>query len=117
MIETDADMRVTRIVEKPALTQVTSDLVGFGRYILPPEIADILAETPTGKGGELWLMDAIEAYMQAGGPVYACPVDDGRWLTTGDPVNYLEALFHYAMRRKDLGGDFKRIVRRAAREM
>lgn len=117
MIETDEVMRVTRIVEKPTPTQVTSDLVGFGRYILPAEIADILAETPTGKGDELWLMDAIEAYRQRGGPVYACPVDDGRWLTTGDPVNYLEALFHYAMRREDLGPDFKRIVRRVARDL
>ena len=117
MIEVDEAMRVSRIVEKPAPNEVTSDLVGFGRYILPPGIADILAETPTGKGDELWLMDAIEAYMHRGGPVYACPVDDGRWLTTGDPVNYLEALFHYAMRREDLGADFKRIVRRAAREM
>lgn len=117
MIEVDADMRVTRIVEKPAPPQVTSDLVGFGRYILPPGIADILAETPTGKGDELWLMDAIEAYMQRGGPVYACPVDDGRWLTTGDPVNYLEALFHYAMRREDLGADFRRIVRRVADDL
>ena len=117
MIETDAAMRVTRIVEKPGPTEVTSDLVAFGRYVLPPEIADILAGTPTGKGGELWLMDAIEVYMQRGGPVYACPVDDGRWLTTGDPVNYLEALFHYAMRRDDLGADFRRIVRRFAEEM
>lgn len=117
MIEADAAMRVTGIVEKPAPTEVTSDLVGFGRYILPPEVADILAETPTGKGDELWLMDAIEAYMQRGGPVYACPVDDGRWLTTGDPVNYLEALFHYAMRREDLGADFRRIVRGVARDL
>lgn len=117
MLEADKAMRVTRIVEKPAPPQVTSDLVGFGRYILPPEIADILAETPTGKGDELWLMDAIEAYMQAGGPVYACPVADGRWLTTGDPVNYLEALFHYAMRREDLGAEFKRIVRRVAPDL
>lgn len=117
MIETDEAMRVTRIVEKPAPTQVTSDLVGFGRYILPPGIADILAETPTGKGDELWLMDAIEAYMQAGGPVHACAVEDGRWLTTGDPVNYLEALFHYAMRREDLGAEFKRIVRRVAQDL
>ena len=117
MIETDEGMRVTRIVEKPAAAEVTSDLVGFGRYILPPEVADILAEMPTGKGDELWLMDAIEAYMQRGGPVHACPVDDGRWLTTGDPVNYLEALFHYAMRREDLGSDFKRIVRRIAAEL
>ena len=117
MIETDRNMRVTRIVEKPAPEAVTSDLVGFGRYILPPDIVGILAETPGGKDGELWLMDAIETYMQRGGAVHACPVAGGRWLTTGDPVNYLEALFHYALRRDDLKHDLARIIRRIAGEL
>ena len=117
MIETDRELRVTRIVEKPARAAVTSTLVGFGRYILPREIIDILGEIPAGKDGELWLVDAIDAYMARGGHVYACPVRGGRWLTTGDPVNYLEALFHYALRRDDLKEDLVRIVRRIAREL
>ena len=117
MIETDGDLRVTRIVEKPASKAVTSTLVGFGRYILPHEIIDILSELPAGKDGELWLMDAIDAYMLRGGHVYACPVQNGRWLTTGDPVNYLETLFHYALRRDDLKDDVARIVRRIARDL
>ena len=117
MIETDGDLRVTRIVEKPARKAVTSTLVGFGRYILPREIIDILSELPAGKDGELWLMDAIDAYMLRGGHVYACPVQNGRWLTTGDPVNYLETLFHYALRRDDLKDDVARIVRRIARDL
>lgn len=117
MIETDDDLRVTRIVEKPAPKAVTSTLVGFGRYILPREIIDILSEMPAGKGGELWLMDAIDAYMLRGGHVYACPVQGGSWLTTGDPVNYLETLFHYALRRDDLKDHVRRIVRRIAAEL
>ena len=117
MIETDGDLRVTRIVEKPPRKAVTSTLVGFGRYILPREIIDILSELPAGKDGELWLMDAIDAYMLRGGHVYACPVQNGRWLTTGDPVNYLETLFHYALRRDDLKDDVARIVRRIARDL
>ena len=117
MIETDDSLRVTRIVEKPAPAEVTSTLVGFGRYILPREIVDILGTIPPGKDGELWLMDAIDAYMLRGGPVYACPVRGGRWLTTGDPVNYLEALFHYALRRDDLKGEVARIIRRVAAEL
>lgn len=114
MIEVDSAMRVTRIVEKPEPAAVTSNLVGFGRYILPPEVSALLGEIPTGKGGELWLMDAIEAYMHQGGAVYACPVRGGRWLTTGDPVNYLEALFHYGLQRDDLKGDLARIIKRIA---
>ena len=110
-------MRVTRIVEKPAPAAVTSNLVGFGRYVLPPEMLTLLGEIPTGKGGELWLMDAIDAYMRQGGEVYACPVQGGRWLTTGDPVNYLEALFHYGLRRDDLGDDLARMIKRIARDL
>ena len=117
MIETDENLRVTRVVEKPAPADVTSTLVGFGRYILPPEVVDILAETPVGKDGELWLMDAIDAYTRNGGSVYACPVQGGRWLTTGDPVNYLEALFHYGLQRADLKDDMARIVRRVAAQL
>ncbi len=114
MIEVDDGMRVTKIVEKPAPAAVTSNLVGFGRYILPPEVPALLGQIPTGKGGELWLMDAIEAYMHRGGAVYACPVRGGRWLTTGDPVNYLEALFHYGLARDDLKDDLARMIKRLA---
>ena len=111
MVETDAERRVTRIVEKPKPEEATSTLVGFGRYILPPAILAILGETPPGKDDELWLVDAIEAYMQRGGAVYACPVVGGRWLTTGDPATYLEALFHYAMQRADLRPHLERLAR------
>ena len=114
MIEVDDGMRVTKIVEKPVPAAVTSNLVGFGRYILPPEVPALLGQIPTGKGGELWLMDAIEAYMHRGGAVYACPVRGGRWLTTGDPVNYLEALFHYGLARDDLKDDLARMIKRLA---
>lgn len=115
MVEVDDQMRVTRIVEKPKPDQVTSTLVGFGRYVLPKDIVRILSQQPTGKDDELWLMDAVAAYMQAGGNVYACPVADGKWLTTGDPKNYLEAFFHYALLREDLREDLLAIVRRIAK--
>ena len=117
MIEVDAEMRVTKIVEKPEPAAVTSNLVGFGRYVLPPEVPALLRKTPRGKGGELWLMDAIGAYMRQGGAVHACPVRGGRWLTTGDPVNYLEALFHYGLERDDLRDDLARIIKRFAKRL
>ena len=117
MVETDGDLRVQRIVEKPSPAEVTSTLVGFGRYILPPDFIDVLAETPTGKGGELWLMDAAAAYIERGGSVHACPVRQGRWFTTGDPASHFEALLHYGLRDKDMKDDMARMVRRAAGEL
>ena len=117
MVETDADLRVTRIVEKPALSDVTSTLVGFGRYILPADFIDVLASVPPGKNNELWLTDAISAYIDNGGAVYACPVRDGKWLTTGDPLTHLEALFHFGLRREDYRDELVGMIRRLAREV
>ena len=52
--------------------------------------------------------------MAQGGDVHACPVRDGRWVTTGDPAHYLEALFHYALRRDDLKHEVRRLAQRIA---
>jgi UTP--glucose-1-phosphate uridylyltransferase len=70
--------------------------------ILNQEIIDELRKTSPGKGGELWLTDAIEGYIRKGGEIYAKKVEDGEWLTTGDPWNYLKANLKYAMDREDL---------------
>lgn len=115
MVETNGNARVLRIVEKPAPADVTSTLVGFGRYILPPDFIKVLADTPAGKGGELWLMDAVAAYIERGGSVYACPIRQGRWFTTGDPASHLQALLHYALRHEDLKEDLAHMIRRVAR--
>jgi UTP--glucose-1-phosphate uridylyltransferase len=93
---------IKRIIEKPAKGETTSRLATFGRMILNQAIVDELKETPIGKGGELWLMDAIDKYVRDGGEMYAQKVEDGEWLTTGDPWNYLKANLKYALEREDL---------------
>jgi UTP--glucose-1-phosphate uridylyltransferase len=93
---------IKKIIEKPAAGETTSRLAVFGRAILNQAIIDELKKTPTGKGGELWLMDAIDSYIQKGGDVQAQKVEEGEWLTTGDPWNYLKANLKYALDREDL---------------
>jgi UTP--glucose-1-phosphate uridylyltransferase len=98
----DNSTRIKRIIEKPSEGETSSRLADFGRMILNQEIVDELKETPQGKGNELWLIDAIERYIQKGGEVQAQKVEEGEWLTTGDPWNYLKANLKYAMDREDL---------------
>jgi UTP--glucose-1-phosphate uridylyltransferase len=117
MVQFSADARVHRIVEKPEPSDVVSNFVSFGRFILPKQIVDILEHIPRGKGNELWLMDAVAEYMRLGGDVYACPIENGRWLTTGDPANYLEALFHYALKSPVWGPHLKRLIREYAGQL
>ncbi|HUD08655.1 MAG TPA: UTP--glucose-1-phosphate uridylyltransferase, partial [Candidatus Saccharimonadales bacterium] len=87
------------IVEKPSIEEAPSQLADFGRMILNQEIIDVLKKTDLGKGGELWITDAIQNYVRNGGIFVAKKIEDGEWLTTGDPLNYLKAVLAYAAER------------------
>lgn len=89
------------IVEKPALEAAPSNLVSFGRYLFTPDVFDVIGNVKQGKNNEYWVADAIELLV-AKSSVATCPVQDGRWLTTGDPVNYMEAIIEYAKDRPEL---------------
>jgi len=95
------------IVEKPSVEEAPSQLADFGRMILNQEIIDVLKKTDLGKGGELWITDAIQNYVRNGGIFVAKKIEDGEWLTTGDPLNYLKAVLAYAAERKDIGKELK----------
>lgn len=94
------------VVEKPPKGTAPSQLAQFGRMILTPQIVKILRETKLGKGGELWVTDAISEYVRRGGRFMVEEVQNGEWLTTGDPLNYLKAMVSYALQREDIGKDF-----------
>ncbi|HHX58883.1 MAG TPA: UTP--glucose-1-phosphate uridylyltransferase [Candidatus Moranbacteria bacterium] len=104
-------MRLKKIIEKPSVEEAPSQLADFGRMILNQEIVDILKETPLGKGKELWIVDAISEYVRRGGEYYVKKVEDGEWLTTGDPLNYLKAVLKYAFDREDLAEDLKKFIK------
>ncbi len=104
-------MEIERIIEKPPLNEEPSDIALFGRYILQPEIPDILSRKQLGKDNELWLNDAITTYIKEGGHAYAQPVKDGFWYTTGDPLNYMKASLEYALARDDMNSDLKEYIR------
>ena len=101
-------MRIEDIVEKPNIEQTPSYLADFGRMILNQEIVDILKTTSLGKGNELWIVDAIRTYVKNGGEFYAKKIEEGKWLTTGDPLNYLKAILEYAIDRDDINGELKK---------
>ena len=98
------------VVEKPSVEEAPSQLAQFGRMILTPEIVAILKETKLGKGNELWVTDAISTYIERGGKFMVQEVEDGQWLTTGDPLNYLRAMVEYALVREDIGDDFRKYL-------
>ncbi len=108
---TDEDdvVRITRLVEKPEQGTAPSNLAVIGRYVLRPEIFDILETTDPGKGGEIQLTDALQEL--ATGPEWAGGVHGvvfrGRRYDTGDRLDYLKAIVQLASDRDDLGPDFR----------
>lgn len=104
-------MQLNDIIEKPSIAEAPSQLADFGRMILNQDIIDVLKKTALGKGNELWIVDAIRDYIKAGGEFYAKVVQDGEWLTTGDPWNYLRATLEYALARKDIKEQLKKYLK------
>ncbi|MEV5338488.1 UTP--glucose-1-phosphate uridylyltransferase GalU [Streptomyces sp. NPDC052676] len=106
---TDGPLRVSGLVEKPAPGTAPSNLAVIGRYVLAPEIFEVLRRTPPGRGGEIQLTDALRELATdpaIGGPVHAV-VFDGRRYDTGDRGDYLRAVVHLACDHPDLGKEFR----------
>lgn len=106
----EGTMQIEGIVEKPKIDEAPSQYADFGRMILDKRIIDALKETSLGKGNELWIVDAIANFIKKGGEFYAKEVQDGEWLTTGDPINYLKANLKYAAERDDIKDDLKKVM-------
>jgi len=104
---------IENIVEKPSIDEAPSQLADFGRMILNQDIIDILREIPLGKDNELWIVDAIRQYVERGGIFLAKEVENGEWLTTGDPLNYLKAVIKYALDREDIGSDLREFLKKS----
>jgi len=77
----------------------------LGRYIISPAIFSILSETKPGKGGEIQLTDALKVLAQREA-VYAYDFEGKRY-DLGDKLGFLQATVEFALRRADLGRDFK----------
>ncbi len=96
--------KAVSLVEKPEIEDAPSRLAVLGRYILTPEIFDILEHTQPGSGDEIQLTDAINELASIQN-VYAYRFE-GRRYDIGDKEGFLEATVEYALSRADLRDKF-----------
>ena len=99
--------RVHGLVEKPSVDKAPSNLAVLGRYILTPDIFDILENTKPGVGNEVQLTDALAASKT---DTYALAYEGVRY-DTGDKLGYLKATVEYALRNEELGAAFKEYLK------
>lgn len=95
IVDTDADLRLRNIVEKPDPAVAPSTLAVVGRYLLTADVFDLLERTGRGAGGEIQLTDGIAALLKQQ-PVYAYRFS-GRRYDCGSKLGYIEAIVDFAM--------------------
>lgn len=89
-----------RLIEKPDPSEAPTLLASYGRYIVSDKIFDYLTPEAQGKNGEVWFADAVDK-LAGTTNVYYHEID-GKWITTGDPLQLLQASIDFALQRKDL---------------
>src|ERR1019366_407211 len=101
--------QVTHLVEKPPLEEAPSDQGVAGRYILTPDIFELLEKTPPGRGGEIQVTDAIQLQAQAG-RCYGLRFSGIRY-DTGNPLGLLTTSIAYALKRPDTAPGLREYIR------
>jgi UTP--glucose-1-phosphate uridylyltransferase len=102
--------RINDMVEKPKFADAPSDLAIIGRYILTPDVFDAIKRTEKGAGGEIQITDAMRLMLNEGKPFYAVRLQGTRH-DAGDKLGFLIATVEFALKREDLGGDFRKYLK------
>lgn len=102
--------QIKKLLEKPSREEAPSNLAAHGCYVLTPDIFPLLEQVKPGKSNEIWLTDAIKELMKSR-PVYACEVKDAKYYDTGNKLEYLKTVVEFALRHKDLNGDFRQYLK------
>ncbi|KAA9132854.1 UTP--glucose-1-phosphate uridylyltransferase GalU [Microbacterium caowuchunii] len=105
--DTDGVVKVTGLVEKPNKEDAPSNLAIIGRYVLGPDVFEVLEHTQPGKGGEIQLTDALQELAADPQKGVFGVVFRGRRYDTGDKLDYIKAIVQLASDRDDLGPDLR----------
>ena len=106
--------QLTDLVEKPPVEAAPSNLAIIGRYILEPEIFELLASTPPGAKGEIQLTDALRGLLRRQ-PIYGWRFGGKRY-DAGDKLGFLTATVELALKRPDLGEAFRQYLKNLSLE-
>jgi UTP--glucose-1-phosphate uridylyltransferase len=97
--------RIRNMVEKPKAADAPSNLAIIGRYVLTPEIFTSLETIEPGSGGEIQLTDGLKHVLRSR-PIYGYRFEGTRY-DAGDKLGFLKATVEFALKRYDLGDEFR----------
>lgn len=113
--ENDKTIKAKGLVEKPDPAVAPSNYAIIGRYILTPEIFDVLDKKQSGAGGEVQLTDAMQNLIETI-PFYGYKFE-GKRFDCGNRRGFLEASINFALERADIRENVKDIILKISKEL
>ncbi len=104
---------VTGVIEKPTLKQAPSNLASLKGYVLPPSIFSYLRKVKKGKGGEIWLADAVDLYNKKRA-VFGCELS-GQIYDLGSKLGWLKANVAFGLKHPQLNKEFKKYLKQVVK--
>ena len=98
--------KIKSVVEKPKFEDAPSDMAVIGRYIFTPDLFGAIEQIEPGAGGEYQVADAMRILLEQGKPFYAVKLEGTRH-DAGDKLGFLIATVEFALKRNDLGNEFR----------
>jgi UTP--glucose-1-phosphate uridylyltransferase len=102
--------RILSLIEKPRPEQIVSDLAAVSGWLLTPGIFPVLESIAPGRGGEIWLPEAVSVLAQQE-PVYGCEIRNGVFYDAGNRLAYLKANLDLALTHPDMREDLLAYLR------
>ena len=102
--------KIKSLVEKPKLSKAPSNLAIIGKYIVTPELLkDLAAAESATKDSEIRLIDGMREFIKHS-PIHGFEIDGERF-DTGDKLGYLKAVTHFALKHKELSGEYLKFLK------
>lgn len=115
----DGLIDMTTIVEKPgSRDKAPSDLASVSGYVFEPTLVTYLQEqikTYNAGQGEFMIQDSMQKMIEDGHHIYGCEIKNGAYYDTGNPLEYLKTVFHFAMQRDEIGPQLREYLQQELR--
>ena len=106
----DRLFKIKKIIEKPEASQISSNLVIVGKYILTPEVFSYLKKASPSKKGEIILAEVFDKMLNDGKVIYGYELK-GEWLECGDKLKWLKSFLYLSLKDPIFGKDLKDYIK------
>lgn len=98
--------QISGVVEKPKQEKSPSNLMIISKYVLTPKVFEHLAKTKPAPNGEVYVTEAVDNYIKAGGKFYGYEVE-GDYYDCGDKLGFMKAVVNFGLKHADIGKEFR----------